>query len=625
MNMQAKLKFLVLSMALATAMMLPINSNAQGQNDDFFKKDDWATQRSFNITIGGGGLIPQGIGEPAPLGSGLLVLSLAGAGYAVTRRRRSSRKGTMLVLAILMLLGFTQCRKNLDVLPGSDTGKVHITLRVNDDSRVIVDTTNAATNGYAAVSFENGDKMYVGYNKNYVGYLTYSNGNFSGDIDITETAADEPLYFYFLGGKGFEPTFNGNVATLDISDQVLKYPVINYAHSVEVYPSATGDYTARLLNKCAIVKFHVTKPAGYDQAGTCITGMNNLVTVNFDHTAANTDEGFTYSQVNDGAITIPSKIGNVWAILLPQEEVAEGGDMSVFSGRHKGIRPALPTIQSNDFISTPYELNLNTEFVPVGCVGDGTGLFKVGDNKFVLFSQGNLQYTRESLSDDWSTGTWSFFTPQYNYVGTGDGFTVGPDYSDQTAIYHFGWATSGYNLRGTEVNYCYKPNVISTVSTRFGPVDSGVDIIGAYAKGDWGYNRITNNAYKQWRCLTKEEWEYLIANHKHKDTKINSPKMTGVVILPYGSPDEVNPYSTGYTQAQWAEAEAKGAIFIPNAGKRQADGNTTVSDITTYAYMWSSTSYGNMDGYYMYADWYGNLHVAHSSRNSGYCVRLVCE
>ena len=628
MNMQAKLKFLVLSMALATAMMLPINSNAQGQNDDFFKKDDWATQRSFNITIGGGGLIPQGIGEPAPLGSGLLVLSLAGAGYAVTRRRRSSRKGTMLVLAILMLLGFTQCRKNLDVLPGSDTGKVHITLRVNDDSRVIVDTTNAATNGYAAVSFENGDKMYVGYNKNYVGYLTYSNGNFSGDIDITETAADEPLYFYFLGGKGFEPTFNGNVATLDISDQVLKYPVINYAHSVEVYPSATGDYTARLLNKCAIVKFHVTKPAGYDQAGTCITGMNNLVTVNFDYTATGTDEGFSYSQVNGGAITLPTKNGNVWAILLPQDELTEGGDMSVFSGRHKGVRPALPAIQSNDFIPTPYELILDTEFQPTGAL---SGLFKVNAaGKMVRFSKGNLKAT---TTDGWATWTWSFRDTQYEYEVSGD---VGNNYANRTEVGLFGWATSGYNIRESESsNYFYKPNATAEGNTSsYGP-GSYFDITGAYAKGDWGYNRITNNAYYQWRVLTKDEWDYLIDNHTTRWVKITGvgslgtkDRCYGIAMLPYNSTETLN---SQYTVAQWAAMEENGAIFFPHCGFR-AQGTSSyskVSQVDTYGYFWSSTNgtLNNGKAYGVDAVWAkNNLDKSDvDTHRMGKSVRLVCE
>ena len=305
-------KALVFSMVL---VLFALSAGAQ-KNDAFFNSfddNDW-TRIGTSITIGGGGITPQGIGE-APLGSGLLVLMAAGAGYAVACRKRSLRKGTMLLLAFAMLLGFTQCRKKLDTINDVTSGKVHITLKVENDSRVVIDPTNGGANDFALVTFEDGDVMYVGYNKTCVGSLTYDGTNFNGDITINEIIDDEPLYFYFIGGKGFTPTFNGNVATLDISDQTAKYPIINYGHSKEVYPSTTDDYTARLRNKCAIVKFNVTKPSGYDQAGTCIMGMNNLVIVNFDHTAANTDDGFTYDMVNGGEITIPTNVGNVWAIL----------------------------------------------------------------------------------------------------------------------------------------------------------------------------------------------------------------------------------------------------------------------------------------------------------------------
>ena len=287
------MKKLFFSVVMAAVTMLPSVLNAQ-KSDSFFKSidnDDLYADRA-GITIGGGGITPQGIGE-APLGSGLLLLLAAGAGYAVSRRRKSLKNGAAVLVAMAMLLGMTQCRKNLDTINDNDSNKVHITLRVDNGSRVVIDTAGTITPDFATVIFESGDIMYVGYNKSYVGYLTYDGENFNGDIDIAQTIDDEPLYFYFIGGKGFTPTIENNVATLDISNQTEKYPIINFAHSVEVYPSPTGDYTARLLNKCGIVKFHVSKPTGYDQAGTCIMGMNNVVTVNFDHTAANTDDGFT--------------------------------------------------------------------------------------------------------------------------------------------------------------------------------------------------------------------------------------------------------------------------------------------------------------------------------------------
>lgn len=628
--MQSKLKFLVLSLALVTAMMLPMTISAQ-RTDAFFNnlddEDDW-NRAVTPITFGGGGIVPQGIGE-SPLGSGLLVLSLVGAGYAVARRKRSRRSSSkissVMLLSFTLLLGMTQCRKNLNTINDVTSGKVHITLKVDNDSRIVVDTTNAATTGYAAVSFENGDVMYVGYNKQYVGSLTYSNGNFSGNIDIATTVDDEPLYFYFLGGKGFTPTFDGNVATLDISDQVLKYPVINFARSYENYPSSTGEYSARLLNKCAIVKFHVTKPAGYDQAGTCITGMNNLVTVNFDHTAAGTDQGFTYSQVNDGAITLPTKNGNVWAILLPQGENAAVVD-GAFSGRHKGTRPAINAIAANDYISTPYELNLNTEFQPTGTL---SGLFKVNaDGKMVKFATGNLKAT---TTDNWATWTWGFMDTQYYYETKGD---VGNNYANRSEVSLFGWATSGYNLRGAESSgYFYKPNSTygGTTSSYAPRINEVTDITGAYAKGDWGYNRITGNAYYQWRCLTKDEWDYLKANHTMGWTKIpasnNGNRGYGLMILPYGVSGTIK---SSYSLSEWADMEEQGAVFFAVCGCRTLNGNNYTSiagSVDNYSYVWTSTCQANNGNNYMAKISWASSTITVTNLYGAYgcSVRLVCE
>lgn len=487
------LKALVFSVVLVI-FALPLSAQ---WNDNFFQIEDnddaFYLDRGTFITIGGAGITPQGIGE-APLGSGLLVLMAAGAGYAVSRRRRSLRKGTMFLLALAMLLGFTQCRKKLDTINDVTTGKVHITLRVEKDSRIVVDTLNAATNGYAAVSFENGDVMYVGYNKTYVGSLTYDGTDFNGDINIAETVEDEPLYFYFLGGKGFTPTFDGNVATLNISNQTSKYPVINFAHSLEVYPSSTGDYTARLLNKCAIVKFKVNKVASSD--GTCITGMNNLVTVDFDHTKADTDEGFTYSKVNDGVITIPAKAGEVWAILLPQAQVTDAFAYSTNCASQN--RVTVPEIVANQYLPSGITLNLQDTYI------------SVSSTTKVLFASGNLQY----LGNANGTGTWRFAEHQYDFMG--DGPSSGTNYQGNVTVagytkYNassdkdvardlFGWGASGYDgknpwITSTSTNSYYNGSLTDT------DYDWGV----YHRASGSSTEKITNGGSYSWRLLTYDE------------------------------------------------------------------------------------------------------------------------
>ena len=170
----------------------------------------------------------------------------------------------------------------------------------------------------------------MGHNNAYVGTLTYSDGVFGGDIDITQSG-NQPLHFYCLGGQGFTVNRDGNIATVVISDQSSKYPVISYATSKQNYPSDGNTYTAKLMNKCSIMKFNVTKPS---EGNIRVTGMNNKVTLNFNPEAEGTDDGFTYSQVNAGLITIPgvaSSGASTWAIVLPQATVTDGHAYSVGS------------------------------------------------------------------------------------------------------------------------------------------------------------------------------------------------------------------------------------------------------------------------------------------------------
>jgi len=629
--------------AILVIFALPLKAQ---WNDNFFQienDDVFYLDRGLGITIGGAGITPQGIGEPAPLGSGLLIMSMLGAGYAVTRRRRSLRKGVMMLMACVLLLGMTQCKKS-PALQGEGAHKAHITLRVEDNSRVIVDTTNAATTGYAAVSFENGDKMYVGYNKTYVGYLTYSSGNFTGDINIAETVDDEPLYFYFLGGKEFEPTFDGNVATLNISNQTSKYPVINYAHSAEVYPSATGDYTARLLNKCAIVKFKVNKVASSE--GTCIMGMNNLVTVDFDHTKVGTDEGFTFSKVNGGVITIPSKAGEVWAILLPQAQVTDAYAYSKNCATQN--RFTVPEIEANQYSPSGIALNLQDTYI------------SASSTTKVLFAPGNLQY----LGNANGTGTWRFAEHQYDFMG--DGPSSGTDYQGNVTVsgytkYNasadldvardlFGWGTSGYNNK-------YPYMTTTTINEYYNG-----SLVDENANYDWGVyhsasgsstDKIINGGSYSWRLLTYDEWSYVINRtnkvytrewpDSYKQTKklfcdatitgLMTNNVQGVIIFPnswngdffrnitYGN-DSGSTFNINVFNAdQWAVLENMGCVFLPVAHVRNGTSMTYLNE----GHYWTSTLRNIQEGRGTSLDMLsgGTVYVTTNLRRCGQSVRLI--
>ena len=109
-----KLKVLLLSLSVAIGLMLPLTSRAQSDgffkyNEDYVNRDATTgniTNQTFgldpsNSVIGGitnqtfgqdpdpgvtGGITNQQFG--APLGSGLLIMMMAGMGYAVAKNKR---------------------------------------------------------------------------------------------------------------------------------------------------------------------------------------------------------------------------------------------------------------------------------------------------------------------------------------------------------------------------------------------------------------------------------------------------------------------------------------------------------------------------------------------------------
>ena len=99
MKRTTKLKVLVLSLAMALDMLSPATALAQGGNDNLLQFDNNDVGRNgfatnwalYNSSFGEGGynLNNQTFGQdPAPLGSGLLILTAIGAGYAAVRRKR---------------------------------------------------------------------------------------------------------------------------------------------------------------------------------------------------------------------------------------------------------------------------------------------------------------------------------------------------------------------------------------------------------------------------------------------------------------------------------------------------------------------------------------------------------
>ncbi len=236
-----------------------------------------------------------------------------------------------------------------------------------------------------------------------------------------------------------------------------------------------------------------------------------------------------------------------------------------------------------------------------------SGVFSVSDTKQVQFSQGNLQYQASSK-------TWRFAEHQWEYVG---GSSTGVVYENEDRCNNhlisdtytgwidlFGWGTGNAPTKWAEDD-----NEYSTFT-------------------DWGVNAISNggNAANLWRTLTADEWNYLIRERTNADSLftyatvngkvgIEDVYIEGVLLLPdnWVTPDGLtvkrllaegndvswstegksytinmtNPFSiNSYSDSQWQQLEAAGAVFLPKTFYRYVK---AVADSYISGRYWSST------------------------------------
>ena len=400
--------------------------------------------------------------------------------------------------------------------------------------------------------------------------------------------------------------------------------------------AGAGLYSAFFFNKCALVKFDVTSTS---TSATCLTGLNNKVTVNF------ANNGVAYGQEGNGLIKLSGGDGEKWAILLPQAAMEVGEEGSVYSedGNCTGTRSAIPAITENGYLTDGITVTLQGGSTPNVPEGSINGLFSVSDSTQVYFSQGNLQYIGSA-----ATPYWKFADNQWDYFGT----TTGQNSSDQNVDRDlFGWGTSGYNHN----NSCYQP--WSTDNHYYNYYAYGAYFAWLYnsssgnywgysGNADWGYNPIVNGGNQEnsgWRTLTGNEWNHLLfvretpSGIRFAPAKVNNTN--GFIILPDNWDSNIYPLQHtnlgGYginniTANNWTDVfEINGAVFLPTAGYRN---ETSISYAGDYGYYWSASVY----------QFNGSYKVAHTlifqnsvpfitgitgntgfERNNGASVRLV--
>ena len=630
MNKLTNLKALLLFAFFALFLLNPASLNAQ-KTDGFFHSgnDNYENRATIDDD---GGMGHWGIGETVPVGSGLLILTAIGAGYAIARRKKHCRDASnaskfgILLLAFALILGMTNCKKKAETIQSvAENNGVKITLNIEgDNSKVIVDPTNGGLNDFASVNYEVGDIIYVGYDNDYVGYLTYvedsEDGNhFTGSVNIPSAVGEHPLHFYFLGGKDVQPDPSAvinNELSVVISDQTSKYPVISYAHSKQPYSTENTKYTAKLLSKCSIMKFNVVTPSS---SPICIMGMNNKVTVDFTNPGGD-DNGFTYSKYqNIGEIKMTAGAGEKWAIVLPQPALDLGAHeaytsiaevMSSNEDYLTGSRCAIPEIGRNQYLSDATDRTITVNETPSFTVNE--------DGLKVLFAPGNLKAT---TNDGWSTWTWSFMENQYSLEEQNG--EVGDDYSKKAVVSLFKWSFNGENGR--------KPNCTSPV---INSIELNHDYDTLKGTSDWGSNANAVNLgyHNDWRTPTITEFEHLLLTRKVHGNHYSYgygrvAGVKGLVVLPdnwngaihpdfiYGVSDgNTNTYSSS-TTPDWETMEKAGVVFLPAAGYGY-DGY--VDDVGDYGCYWSSSYKGTSPAHNNQTQAYVFSHIFYE--NDGDCV-----
>ena len=233
-----------------------------------------------------------------------------------------------------------------------------------------------------------------------------------------------------------------------------------------------------------------------------------------------------------------------------------------------------------------------------------TGAFSVSSTKQVYFAKGNLQAVYPTT---WSH-TWQFAANQWTYVGNAAANTsINSNTASVSAtgtVDLFGWSTdSYYGIKYSEEDGEYAGDFV-----------------------DWG--AVIGSG---WRTLSKEEWDYLLntrtnANNKQSRGTVNSVK--GFILLPdsWSLPTGLNfsaqagSWDTNtYSDADWTAMENAGAVFLPCAGKRNG---TTVSEVDSEGYYWTSTSSNGTSGYRIKLTASG---YDAASRYLGHSVRLVID
>ena len=582
-------KAIAFSLLMLFGFLAPMTTTAQ-RSDGFFKNYN----DNYENRDGEGGITVGNMqnDNPIPLGSGLLILTAVGAGYAIYRRRSNIKNGATLLIAAMMLLGLTQCKKN-DIATSSDGDTVFMTLEAScGGGRTVFDPS------VPGIRWSSGAKEYISVGSSVNGYLGELSGksqvstsatnrlSFSGTITAPAGTPGEKLYFFYLGNGS-----HSGATSLSFSNQetsagahfVTDFVVAIGEGTVTNSGGSTYTATADLEVKTAIAYFNISAfSTGSDDDNVYLSGNDVYSTATIDYRLG-TITGNAKGSINMGS----TNESNKYIALIPSVSTET---TLIFEGATKEGTFTLPRgIQANRYYSDDGKA--------LAITGKDSYVFTVSSYpaKKVRFSPGNLQY---------KTGTgWRFAEHQYDVCQTTNGTWNTSGWVDL-----FGWGT----WSGTSEHW----DPTNTLPYSNYSWESNYDDV-------YFHGSLTNHTATNWFTLSRDQWQYLIGHSRHglATITVGENAIHGMVILPDNSELSINTSGSSwsdnaYSESQWvANMEAKGAVFLPAAGYREGK---NVYDYGNDYYYWSCTEEGS-SAWYLSSNEYG----PYPERYLGLGVRLV--
>ena len=602
-----KLKAIVLSLMMLIGL-IPLTSFAQQRNDDFFRADDtYSGNRDFAVIWAA---TTQNFGE-SPVGSGLFILTAVGAGYAIAKRRRNKGvKGiNATIIAFVLLVGLTQCKKNIDTVNAVADGKVFITYSTIDSK------TNITEAG--VVTWTSGDICHVyASTTGYLGSLTLSSGAGTNSATFTGTLSawtdNETLRLYYLGTntKKADNTFvidysaqDGTLATI-----ASKYHVSCYTE--ENVPASKTSFSGQMLNQMALAVFDVSGFGSGNVKIYAASGFRNQITISDKGVLSYGVAGVHPTVDNQsGHIVIGAAGAKKYVALLPSD-----GEISMqFTSQSKTGSDEARTIAANDFIGSSAAVsitasNVSSSYVDLAVASDH--VFSVASGRTVKFAKGNLVYDQ---------GRFKMHSTQYGRCFASDCDVTG-NYKVSGTFDLFGWGTSGWN----NGNLLYMPYTLSD-AYGYGPTNGSsysFNLTSDYANSDWGNYQFGMDAASGWRTLTTAEWAYLLdtrtvnggSGENYSYTKgVMVSGVEGLVLYPDGYTGST------YSGSNWSSFESSGCVFLPASCLRMGSEVYYLG----FGYYWSSSYKNDSDAYSVTFASFSYGSQSYGFRSNGCAVRLV--